>query len=189
MHEGDLLEALYGFHSQFNFHDEQEKLVEGEINQEMKVDPQDLSLETNENLSTPLYKTKEDIQHHGQSAWEEENNCCLIQRKQRLPPLLTEEEINQTLRMQPTSQYLCDQEINSIFSTTSLCTEVVHHKETTVEKIDAEVVLHSEEGLLLEITFSHQNDFLQTRIKQSQSRYTRFSWGHHIGIEWRCHIR
>jgi hypothetical protein len=109
-----------------------------------------------------LYKTKEDIQHHGQSSGEKENNCCLIQRKQRLPPPLTEEEINQILSMQPTSQSLCDQEINYIFSTVDLCIEVIPHEETNVEQIDVDVVLHSQEGLLLEIIFVHQNDGLQT---------------------------
>ena len=58
MNDDDLLEALYGFSSQVNCHDEQEKLVEDEINQEMKVDPQGLSFEENDNSSPLLYKTK-----------------------------------------------------------------------------------------------------------------------------------
>jgi hypothetical protein len=108
MDDEDLLEALYEFPSQVNCHDDEEKLVEDEMNQEMKVDSHYLSSETNDNSSSPLYETQEYIQHHGQSLGEKQNNCCLIQRKQRLPPTLTEEEINQILSMQPTSQYLCD---------------------------------------------------------------------------------
>ena len=49
MHHENLLEAIYGFHYQVNYHDNQENLVEDERNLEMKVDPQDLSLETNYN--------------------------------------------------------------------------------------------------------------------------------------------
>ena len=67
--------------------------------------------------------------------------------------------------MQPASQSLCDQEINSIFSTADLCIEVIPHEETNLEQIDVDVVLHSQEGLLLEITFSHQNDGLQTEFR------------------------
>ena len=47
----------------------------------MKVDPQYLSMETNENSSVLLYEAKEDIQSHDQSSQEQEKNCCLIQRK------------------------------------------------------------------------------------------------------------
>ena len=68
MDDEDLLEALYEFPSQVNCHDDQEKLVEDEINQEMKLDSHYLSSETNDNSSAPLYTTKEDIQHHVQSS-------------------------------------------------------------------------------------------------------------------------
>jgi hypothetical protein len=36
---------------------------------------------------------EEDIQHHGQHAKVKENNCCFIQKIQRPPSPLTEEEI------------------------------------------------------------------------------------------------
>ena len=99
MNGEDLLKEVYAFHSQVNYHDNQGKLVKDEINQEMKVEFHDLSSEKNDNSSSPLYKTKEDSHHHSKSSREKENNYCSIQRKQRLPPLLTKEEINHIINM------------------------------------------------------------------------------------------
>lgn len=166
MHDEDLLEEIYGSHSQVNCHDNQENLVEDERNQEIKVDPQDLFVDTNDNSYIIFYEAKEDIQSHDQYSQEKEKNCCLIQRKQRLPPPLIEEEINQILSMQPTSQYLCDQNINPICSTIDLCTKVFTHEEIDVEQIDTDVVLCSQQGLLSENSSVHKNDGLQIEFSQ-----------------------
>lgn len=108
-----------------------------------------------------MYQAKEDIQDHEKSSQVKENICFLLQRKQRLPPPLTEEEINKILNMQLASHSLCNQEIHYICPTFDLCIEVFPPKETNVEQIDVDVVAHPQESLLLEITFSHQNDGLQ----------------------------
>lgn len=65
--------------------------------------------------------------------------------------------------MQPTSKVLCNEEIISICSTVDLCTEAFPHEETE-EKIDIDVVLPSQEGLVLESAPIHQNDGLQTKF-------------------------
>ena len=88
----------------------------------MKEYPQDLFVVTNDNSYALLCEAKEYIQPHDQSPQQKENNCCSIQRKQRLPPPLTEEEINKILSMQPTSKFLCNEEIMSICFATDLCT-------------------------------------------------------------------
>ena len=59
----------------------------------MKEDPPDLSMGTNDNTSALFCEAKEDIHLHDHPSREKENNFCSIQRKQRLPPPLTEEEI------------------------------------------------------------------------------------------------
>jgi hypothetical protein len=46
---------------------------------------------------------EEDIQHHGQPAEEKGNNCCFIQKIQRPPPPLTEEEIDLLLNIYVTA--------------------------------------------------------------------------------------
>ena len=127
----------------------------------MKEDPQDLSMGKIDNSSALLCEAKEDIQPHDQSSQEKENNFCSIQRKQRLPPPLTEEEINQILSMQPASKFLSKEEIIFTCSTADLCTEAFPHEETK-EQIDTDVVLSSQEGLLSESAPIHQNDGLQT---------------------------
>ena len=132
----------------------------------MKVGSQDISSETNDNLPALSYKAIEDIQYHEKYSQEKENNSCLIQRKQILHPPLTEEEINQILSMELASQSLCNQEINSICSTTELCIEFVPPEETDGGQIDVELVLDSQEGLLVESTYVHQNYGLQMEIRK-----------------------
>lgn len=66
--------------------------------------------------------------------------------------------------MQPASQVLCNKEIIAIFSTAYLCTEVFSHEEKKVERSDIDASLHSQEGLLPESAFVHQNDGLQTKF-------------------------
>lgn len=61
MDDEDMFEALYHFSSQVNCHDDQKMLVVDEINQEMKAVSHDLSSETNDYSSAPLYKIKKDI--------------------------------------------------------------------------------------------------------------------------------
>jgi hypothetical protein len=51
---------------------------------------------------------EEDIQHHGQPAKEKENNCCFIQKIQRPPSPLTEEEIDLLLHSHVTAPAYTD---------------------------------------------------------------------------------
>jgi len=47
-----------------------------------------------------LLEINEDIQHPCQNLGGKEDNCCFVQRKQRLLPPLTKEEINHILNLQ-----------------------------------------------------------------------------------------
>ena len=63
-----------------------------------------------------------------------------------MSPLLTEEEINQILNIQPASKFLCKEDI-SIYSIVNLSTDAFSHIDT-IEHIDNDVVLLSQEDLL-----------------------------------------
>ena len=77
-----------------------------------------------------------------------------------MPPLLTEEEINQILNIQPAPKFLF-KEVISLCSTTELCTEAFSH-EKTIEQVDSNVVLCSQEDLFPENAPTHQSDGIQT---------------------------
>ena len=63
-HPEDLVEEIHAFHTQVNFHENQEELFEDDINQEIKEDPQDLFKGTSDDSSSLLCKAQEDIQCH-----------------------------------------------------------------------------------------------------------------------------
>ena len=97
-------------------------MIKDEIHQEVREDPQELfaKVETNNNPSAPFCEIQEDIQPQDQIPQKRESNCCPIQRKHKMPPPLTEKEIDQML------------------STTALPTKEIAHKEI-IEKIVVEV--------------------------------------------------
>ena len=67
-HPEELLEEIHAFHTQDNYLDSQEQLIEDEIHQKVREDLQDLSEEarTNDNPSALLCKVQEDIQPQDQ---------------------------------------------------------------------------------------------------------------------------
>lgn len=79
-HPEDLLEEIHAFHTQDKYHDSQEELIEDEIHQEVREDPQDLSeeAETNDNPSALLCKVQEDIHPQYQPPQKKENRKFLI---------------------------------------------------------------------------------------------------------------
>ena len=123
MYPEDLLTSIHEFHSQDRYHDNLDELVEEEINQGIEGNPQDLSEGTSDDSPSLLGEAQENIQPQNQPSQEKENYCTSIQRKRKMPPLLTEEEINQMLNMQPTSKPSCEQKI-SILSPTN----PIYHK-------------------------------------------------------------
>ena len=122
-HLESLLEVVHEFHSQIIYHDIQEELVEDEINQEIKEYSQDLFEGTSDDSPSLLCEAQENIQPQNQPSQEKENCFTSIQRKRKMPPLLTEEEINQMLNIQPASKPSCEQNI-FVHSHTN----IVYHK-------------------------------------------------------------
>ena len=80
----------------------------------MEENPQYLSEGTSDDSSSFLGEAQENIQPQKQPSQEKENYCTSIQKKRKMPPLLTEEEINQMLNIQLASKPSYEQKI-SIF--------------------------------------------------------------------------
>ena len=84
-------------------------MIEDEINQGMKENPQDLSKGTSDDSSSFLGEAQEDIQPLNHLSQEKESHCSYFQRQRKMPPFLMEEEINQLLNMQTASKTSYDQ--------------------------------------------------------------------------------
>ena len=71
----------------------------------MKENPQDLSKGTSDDSSSFLGKAQKDIHPLNQLSQEKEDYCSYIQRKIKMPPFLTKEEIDQLINIQSASNY------------------------------------------------------------------------------------
>ena len=81
----------------------------------MNENPQDLSKGTNDDSSSLLGEAQEDIQPQNQPPQEKEDCCSYIQRKRKMPPFLTKEEIDQLINMQSTSNLSHEHKISIYF--------------------------------------------------------------------------
>ena len=87
------------FFTHANYPEHHQELVEDEKNQEMKENPQDLSKGTSNDSSSLLGKAQKDIHPLNKLSQEKEDFCSYIQREIKMPPFLTEEEINQLINI------------------------------------------------------------------------------------------
>ena len=98
---------------------------------------------------------QEDI-HPCEQSKKEEKHHSSIQRKINTPPLLTKEERNQILSIQPTSKPFC-KEYMYMCSTVDLSTNAFSHTKST-EHTDADTKISSQEDLVLKSSPTHQDN-------------------------------
>ena len=91
-------------------------MILDEIHQKIREDPQELfeKVETNNNPSALPCKIQEDIQPQDQLPQKMERNFCPLQRKQKMPPPLTQEEIDQLINMQTASKTSYNQKFSDL---------------------------------------------------------------------------
>ena len=80
----------------------------------MKENPQDLSKGTNDDSSSLIGEAQKDIHPSNQISQEKEDYCSYIRREIKMPPFLTEEEIDQIINIQTTSKTSYDQNFSDL---------------------------------------------------------------------------
>ena len=120
----DLLTAIQEFHMHPSYHKNMDELAEEERGQETVQIPQDIPKNSYVDLSSFVVEAQDDILPQIQSSKETESYCTSAQRNTRPSSPLTEDEIDQIINRQPTSEFFYRSDILAHSSDELYCTEL-----------------------------------------------------------------
>ena len=122
-HPNNLLETNNEFHVQNYCQKDQEELFECEKDQEVEENPQDPTENTSIHSPFLLGEAQEDIQPQDHSSQEKKDCYTSAQDQIKIPPLLTEEEIDQILNKQLALKTSFEQNTSTYLPTEPYCLE------------------------------------------------------------------